>query len=129
MDNNMDSIIDDPLVMRKRRGRKPLGLTPEQMREHRSRLSRQRREARYKEEKRAAVEWIVWLAADTNAQATKEAYEAHKDPDEAEDLLNAKMSQLIDALTDDYSLLIRRVEQTGQTLAGYNGKRLRRKRG
>lgn len=129
MDNNRDGIIDDPIVTRKKRGRKSLGLTKEQMRVHRAELDKGRRDAKRKEERRAAIEWLVWKAADASAQFTKEAFTSCKDPDDAGAYLNAKMGQFIDELTDDYTLLIKKTEQTKQTLAGYNGGRLRRPRG
>ena len=59
MDTNRDGIIDDPLVTKKKCGRKSLGLTPEEMKAHREVLRKARRDKKRAAERKAAFDSLV----------------------------------------------------------------------
>lgn len=123
-DKNGDGVIDDLLIVKKKPGRKPLGLTPEEMKAHRKTLRTIRTENKKRAEKRDLIEDLVWLIADEHAKLVSESLAENSDPDEAEVWLIDRMQKFIDELTDDETLVIKRTE--AKSLAGYNGERLRR---
>lgn len=125
-DKNGDGVIDDLLIVRKKPGRKPLGLTPEEMKAHRKTLRIIRTENKKRTEKRDLIEELVWLIADKHAKLVNESLTENSNPDEAEVWLIDRMQKFIDELTDDETLVIKRTE--AKNLAGYNGERLRRSR-
>lgn len=127
MDTNRDGIIDDPLATPHKRGRKSLGLTPE---ETRARREAQRKERVAKEKrmaKQAVLSELVKDTLDRYEMYIKEALIRFEDEDEREEFLNGKMRGWVNKLTDDNSLIIKRTEAS--PLAGFNGERLRRSRG
>lgn len=128
MDTNGDGMVNDFLATPKKRpGRKSLGLTPEEMKKHRKVLRVIRESNKKRAEKRDLIEQIVWLIADRHAELVKESLTTNSDPDEAEAWLIDRMQKLIDELTDDETLVVKR-STIAKSPAGYGGERLRRRR-
>lgn len=61
MDTTGDGIIDDFLVEKKKRGRKSLGLTKEEMKTHREALRKIRVAKKREEDKRKAVQKFIYV--------------------------------------------------------------------
>lgn len=127
MDTNRDGIIDDSLATKKKVGRKSLGLTSDEMKEHRKVLRLIREENKKRAGKRNLIEQLVWLIADRHAELVNESLATKSDPDDAEAWLIDRMQKLIDELTDDETLVVKR-SKAAKSLAGYGGERLRRRR-
>ena len=126
IDKNGDGVIDDLLIGKKKPGRKSLNLTPEEMKAHREELRKKRLANKRRDDRRSTIEELVWKIIELNDKYEREAFTSYEDLDEAEAYHTKLVNGLIDELTDDGTLLIKRVDQV---VAGYNGKRLRRPRG
>ena len=61
MDTTGDGIVDDFLAVKKKRGRKSLGLTPDEMKAHREVLRKMRVAKKKEEEKRNAVRAFIFV--------------------------------------------------------------------
>lgn len=106
MDTNRDGIIDDPLATKKR-GRKPLGLTPDEMKARReeqrqARVAKKRDDKRWKDIEELVIE-ISYLR-----------------------LMGKTNREIGESLFNDRTLT---VSYNKNLLAGYKGGRLHRPRG